>query len=564
MSDWELVSSEFEAVPKGDPIVSAQDVQLARQKLAKKYPQWFIKMLMPTAVRMTEHPYVSPQGSVPAFLRAAVREPLEFSENVASILHAPVDRESKFPFIGATKKDIEEHPLATKLGQLAGMAPEFAVGSTALRTAVPAWGALASRSAPSILRSMPVIGIESGLTSAAGAPPGKTLESGLSGGIGGALGYGVLGSLIKGLPGALRAGKQLFRGPEIKEALQNVKNHGRTIDDLLNSHKDEAIRAEEELRSYLNEGKAHDVRVARHVRDTERANRREISEGYRNLDKELEDKKIILTNPRSAKDILSELADVVKEGGFGTEKASKLAEELEKAKKPEDISAIDYLRATRTTRDLAYDALRKGYDPQLNAEQQFKFRQLGEDLKDKHAEMEDILEKGIGKQHYGTLKHLNNRWREEVAPLHTNRSFQRLKHKGQMSSNIINELRGDEPGNDILKQFIKSDEESVKNVLGQRYASNPMNLHAFDELSEEYRNMLPELEEKIASHREHLNKIDELKKIKESLAQEIKSAQEEFGEYKALVKKLRSRGTTAATLGAGALMYGGLKNRGEY
>ena len=130
--------------------------------------------------------------------------------------------------------------------------------------------------------------------------------------------------------------------------------------------------------------------------------------------------------------------------------------------------------------------------------------------------MGTILEQHIGTEDSAILKRANTGWRERVVPLYRNRIYQNIHYKQQMPANIIQSLRGNEKGNQIIKDVIQKDPELLKNVIGQRYAAKPHELHNAGELAQEYLDKMPELQDLLMNHKEKLTNMQPAKETLEA------------------------------------------------
>ncbi len=286
--------------------------------------------------------------------------------------------------------------------------------------------------------------------------------------------------------------------------------------DKANLNHQAAIQFEDEAKNqianHLNKGAAHDVRAARMIKEKERTNRKQISSGYDELENEFSQKQIKVDNAPIIQSKNEELKSIIRSGDLRGKDATNLLNELDRLKKEKSVNAQDYLRAYRSASQYAREARSKAYTPGMNAEEREEWKRKYNELDDKVHDMGKTLEESVGDQDFGKLKELNSRWRNEVVPLYKNRTFQNIRNNGQMPSNIMNTLRGDNEGNLIIKGIIKQDPEILKNVVGQRYAAKPEGLHDIGEVEQEYVNEMPELKDLINQHKEARDLIPEAKK----------------------------------------------------
>lgn len=304
------------------------------------------------------------------------------------------------------------------------------------------------------------------------------------------------------------------------------KESERLLNEANSSHelsKKELNEVDENISSHLNKGAMHDVRTAAKIDEIQQNRKNVISKKYDNVQRNLEDKNIVLENKGDAKKIAQDMKDLIAEGGLDSPEVKKLAQELENVNRKEIIPANDYLTMYRSAKDYARQARTKAYTPGMNAEERALWKKRYNELDEKVEEMGSVLEKGIGEGNSLALKEANKDWREQVIPLYRNRTYQNIVKSNKMPENIMKTLRGKEPGDVILRDMIKNDPELLRNVVGQRFSHNPAKLHDIGELEQEYVDKMPELKSWINKRESSLNKIEQAKSNAEKA-----SAQHEF------------------------------------
>jgi chromosome segregation ATPase len=164
------------------------------------------------------------------------------------------------------------------------------------------------------------------------------------------------------------------------------------------------------------------------------------------------------------------------------------------------LSALDFMKAVRSIRAHSADARKLAYSRGLNQADREAAMARYDYLDNVADKMSDILEQGIGKEDAARLKEASTAWRERVVPLYKNRIYQNIHYDQKMPSNIINSLRGNNKGNLIIKEAIKNNPETLKNVVGQRFAHKPHELQNAGELAQEYMGQMPELQQMVEQH----------------------------------------------------------------
>lgn len=547
--------------------------QMAFEQIKKRFPnmpEGFINLLMPLAVEEAEQPQDTSQGTATgAFFRSAARTPLEGAENLASLIGLPTVKDASFPSLISEKESDKSHPFAELGGSLAGfLAP--GAGSIAALRSIPAWGRIAERAAPSLLRRLPVLGAEGAALGAGFSPEGQRGEGALAGAALGAAGatlptigrgFGALKERLSSLrnldrlkaegkiteeqyqtaiadedalkalsqkqglgtdvtkmeaelPELTQQAEQL--GQEIKEIPQvNIENMlgaptGEELvpqaERLLKTAEQKSQELEKSISKGLGEGTAHDVRAAKDLSEMIKSKKSEIGNIYEDVKKDLKDTHVELPRGRDVKQVTQELNKAISEGGYKSEEVQNLAKELDsiKGNKNDLIPGEHFLAMYRSTRSLANKAMRNSRKTDIDAQDRMHWENQHKELTATADKMNDILKQHMGEESYNKLQEANHRWRTEITPLYKNKLYYQIIKEGRLPSDIINQLRGTGEGQDILRQMIKSNPETLKNVVGQRYAHQPKKLQQFDELSHEYIEQMPELKEQIAQHRQAL------------------------------------------------------------
>ncbi|MEY2913132.1 MAG: Sensor protein VraS [Cyanobacteriota bacterium] len=175
---------------------------------------------------------------VSAFLRSAIRTPLEGANNLASLLGLPVDNKAEWPSFIAESESDKSHPFAELGGSLAGfLAP--GAGSVAALRSIPAWGRLAEKAAPSLLRRLPIYAAEGGALGAAYSPEGHRGEGAATGALLG-VGASALPTIGKGL-GTLKQRISFLRN------LDKLKSEGKISEQEYN----QAVAEEKALQDLM-------------------------------------------------------------------------------------------------------------------------------------------------------------------------------------------------------------------------------------------------------------------------------------------------------------------------
>jgi len=321
--------------------------------------------------------------------------------------------------------------------------------------------------------------------------------------------------LTNRLPGA--KGENL-----IKDATQRVEN------------------TKNEIKSYLGEGKEHDVKFAEILRKKLDKNKNEIGSLYDQSEKLLKDEKVVLSNPRSAKEILDEINIVSKnlKKGWRAPELNELGAELDNLGKSKEVSASQYMSTFRTVDKLAKLTRSKAYERGNSKEAFDSYMKEADNLSDQAEKMRTVLDEGITGDALSLVKQANKRWATERAPLYKNPIFRDVENKERVdNSDIMQELRGKASGNDIINNEVMKDPELLKSVLGQRFAKNPEKLLDPSERTDRYASQLPDLQNKMSLLSKELQGVDKAKTKTEELKTESKRIEAGYKESVAKQEK---------------------------
>lgn len=260
-------------------------------------------------------------------------------------------------------------------------------------------------------------------------------------------------------------------------------------------------QAEQAIRQHLNEGAAHDVRVAADVDRVLSAEKAGIQKQFNDVEKSLTSQKVHIPNPDETREIIEELKTYMgkvkpEESTLNIDPVRDLFSYTHKS----EIPAVDFLKAIRSVRGYANDARRTAYTHGINQAERDAALARYNRLDDIADRMSSMLEKHIPAEDSDMLAAASKGWRERIVPLYRNRIYQNIHYKQQMPADIIKSLRGNEKGNLIIKDVIKKSPEILRNVVGQKYAVKPHELHNPGELLSEYLGEMPELQGLVQQH----------------------------------------------------------------
>lgn len=595
-------------------------------------PEFVIRALLPRATKMAESQKDSSKGTAKgAFLRSALRTPLEVAENFASLVGLPVNKNGEWPELIAESESDKSHPFAEFFGSLAGFSPLGAGSIGALRS-IPAWGNIASRSAPSLLRRAPVMATEGAALGAGFSPEGHRGEGALTGAALGAAGSAIpsvgrgfmkLKERISSLRNLDRlksegkiteeqyqtaindeeALKELYKSQglgtdvnkmeaELPELQQQANQLGEEVqgipkvntenmlgypsgeelvpqaESLLKTEQQKSAQAENQLANHLYKGYEHGVPIAESVVNeiegmpvkgsTRRMGgvKKEIGSQYDAIEKNLKDQNIVIPRNETLKEIeIQARKSLENSKGFFKNDAEyektvkQIVEQMKPSMKGNDIiPAADILSNYRSLKNMSQKIRTKAFSREVagNKDLQKDMLAQAEEMQSNADSLEQLMESHDLGSELKNLKSANKRWREEIAPLYKNSTYQTFLNKGYApSKDLIYNLRGNGPGQEIIRNIIKKNPRLVRSILGQRYANKPANIHEFDQLAQEFIEAAPEeTRNLIKGHRESLANVEEAragheaaKRLAEQMKLESERVKRSFEEEKKTQEK---------------------------
>lgn len=270
----------------------------------------------------------------------------------------------------------------------------------------------------------------------------------------------------------------------------------------------------------------HDVRIARNVFNTLDNERSTIGKGYQAVEQSLENKNVLVVKTKGIEQAMLELKNTLSPAMMETPEGKNLINMVANMESFENIPANNVLAAMRTARDLARKMREKQFSPGTNAEERIALGEKAKELEEKYQDVSEKFEDAVGPEDAEALKKLNKAWRTRVLPLQRNKVYQTMRFEKRLNWDLIKELRGDVKGNDIIKAAIKSDPETLKLVLGQRYYEKPESLFEPNETASEYLEHAPQVKSLLDSHKALSDQITRLQELKPGVMGKAKSMTE--------------------------------------
>jgi hypothetical protein len=155
----------------------------------------------------------------------------------------------------------------------------------------------------------------------------------------------------------------------------------------------------------------------------------------------------------------------------------------------EKIDADKYFKKYRTLRLEGNDDIARAYRGGLTPEAHDEWKLRGKKKLDEAERMEQVLEHQIGGEPLRRLKAINRRYAREYAPLNENEIYQKMVHGEKIDArDLAHALRGNSPGNAILRQYIQSNPDAAYLMAAKEFSANPERLLNLNRTSRQYIN----------------------------------------------------------------------------
>lgn len=221
-------------------------------------------------------------------------------------------------------------------------------------------------------------------------------------------------------------------------------------------------------------------------------------------DKELEARNKELEAKYGTSD-LNELSELLAQLSVVENEPQSIKNDTEENK---EISASEFFDQWRDISEMAEDASLKSVYEKISIEERVFWEKTYNDLQLLADRMLVILKKISSPEALNSLENANAHWNEKIAPLIKNRLYAKIQFEGEWHSNMIDELRADEPGNELLREIIKNDPELLRCLIGEKYAKNLSELLNCDPYIQQYLDKMPEFKISLENYREALVNLE--------------------------------------------------------
>lgn len=329
----------------------------------------------------------------------------------------------------------------------------------------------------------------------------------------------------------------------------NLKNRlpGGTGEGLIPQAQQQTQQALAQTRQYLGAGQQNDVMFQRIMNGLIKGARSSIGQGYDALEDRFANKKVTIPNDRTLNEIHQELFRLDSQGKSNSPEANKLLDQLESHGKNETIAADEVLRQFRTVDKLAKLTFKKAFsrNENLTEEQRTNLENQAHGYQEQATKLQQLLEEHVDPEFADVLKDLNSQWRQ-YASLYRNPTGREIEAgRGIAGRNIFQKVRGDEPGQQLLRRIIASSPAASRAAIGHTYGENPEELLSAPEHEQEFIRRDPELSNYIDKIKQSLQREQQAQDITQQRQTEAKRVEEAFKEDVKL-EQLKSQASEVA------------------
>lgn len=259
----------------------------------------------------------------------------------------------------------------------------------------------------------------------------------------------------------------------------------------------------EDLSKTFGKGEEHRINLARRVNPVIEAKQNEIGSEYDAIENRAKQNNIEVPKSRNYESIVSDINNLINDENIDSPEIIKIAEELKTSGKNNLIPADELLSRYRTLRRIGQETRHSSYGK--NEDERRRLINLSEKISGVVDNIGEYLE-----DYLPDLRKVNARYKNEIAPLFKSNFYHAIL-KGEAPSDMIRQL-GKEPhikksnpnkvtGTKILNEIIQNDPESIRLLLGERYSEHPERIHNWNQGTERYLNLHPEIQELAEQHR---------------------------------------------------------------
>jgi hypothetical protein len=275
--------------------------------------------------------------------------------------------------------------------------------------------------------------------------------------------------------------------PEI-EKIPAFESLAAKIKSILEQHTKNLSETEKNISEKLGEGQIFHERFATIVKEKRNALETINDKNYEKVDAELDKHPVTykIKDDKKLKTVIKEIKDAIKKYKLSGKSADELMDKaVSDATKLKTFSSKDLLNLYRKTRNESFDSLMTSkMNPHTDVGE--RAYQAYKELQKISEDMYSLLKNNIPEDVFKELESAQSFFKENIAPMRKNTTFNEIKNKGKVSGNLIEKTIGSEEGQNILQKMISEDPELKRLSVGQSFAKNPTELHNPNEALEKH------------------------------------------------------------------------------
>ncbi len=267
-------------------------------------------------------------------------------------------------------------------------------------------------------------------------------------------------------------------------------------------------KIENEIGKDLRQGATHDIELGNATRPGLEKLKKEGTELYEEVKKDVADKGIVIKEGRAPQEIANDYATLhLKEKGdvSKTEAGKKLIQELDNVGKKEIVPASQFMSMVKAVKGYMREAYKKANEPLINEDKRMFWNEQATQAENQLNQMNAILEKNIGTENFDKLIKANNYWRENIIPLWKDPNYWKIMNGEKITSgDLSSHFRGGLPGSStqIIKNIIKQNPKALTHMVGERFEKGIENIINPNEELAQYIDLMPDLKNKINNYHE--------------------------------------------------------------
>lgn len=261
---------------------------------------------------------------------------------------------------------------------------------------------------------------------------------------------------------------------------------------------------ENEIGKHINIEGQHDVNIASGIKSRAKSVEDFWKDSYQKFEDKIRDKQFHMPNEAMNKIgyDMDAIMERVRNGADPKTVVKDMQKETEAQENPfykhlvskaptaKDSNAADFLAKYRDFRDTLGGLKQDLKSEKYGSMEKERIKDAIQKGKGMESQIKDTLNEGLG-EYKPEFDWLNKGYAEQVFPLRKN-PIVKAAQQGKLSSNVMHDLRTEQPGMPLLRDMVKQDPNLLKNIVGQRYKANANEVFAPNETMRSYLDEMPE------------------------------------------------------------------------